>query len=148
MLARNVCQFCFLCAFIMCSAAFYRKPIHLWLHVATSSAVTRGLRAEVPGSLMWPLHWTSHRSLRMRNIFFLFFLFFPPGSHKHQRQTWVGSKCSLEKPTTLRNGRPNSSPWWRAITKFGTRACIHFPGMGCPRQLPLSNDSVWNCFLS
>lgn len=51
------------------------------------------------------------------NFFFFFFLYFsfsPPGSHKHQRQTWVGSKCSLKKPTTLRNGRPNSSPWWRA----------------------------------
>lgn len=73
-----------------------------------------------------------------------FSLFFPPGSRKHQRQTWVGSKCSLKKPTTLRNGRPNSKPWWRVKTKFGTRARIHFPGMECLRQLPLSNDSVLN----
>lgn len=88
------------------------------------------------------LDTTAQRSLAENEI--LFFLFFSPGSHKHQRQTWVGSKCSLKKPTTLRNGRPNSSPWWRAKTKFGTRACIHFPGMGCLRQLPLSNNSVLN----
>lgn len=56
---------------------------------------------------------TAQRFLAENGICFFIprsFLFFPPGSRKHQLQTWVGSKCSLNKPTTLRNGRPNSSP--------------------------------------
>lgn len=113
------------------------------------SAVTRGAEDEdeVPGVPMRLLQWTPQlrgRSQRMGHVFSFLFLFSSSGSRKHQRQTWVGSKCSLKKPTTLRNGRPNSSPWWRAKTKFGTRARIHFPGMGCLRQLQLSNDSVLN----
>lgn len=89
-----------------------------------------------------------HRPRMRYVLFFLLLLLLPPpGSRKHQRQTWVGSKCSLKKPTTLRNGRPNSSPWWRAKTKFGTRTCFHFPGMGCLGQLQLSNNSVSADFL-
>lgn len=137
-----------LCAFII---RFPQKihPAVTWKYSHEFSAVARDMRMKTrsPGSA---LDTTAQRSLAENRIhfffLFLFLVFFSlsSGSRKHQRQTWVGSKCSLKKPTTLRNGRPNSSPWWRAKTKFGTRACIHFPGVGCLRQLPLSNDSVLN----
>lgn len=115
-------------------------------HFENAALSSRSLRMKTWSWGSWcggtALVTTDPTENQMPFFFFYFSSFFPPGSHKHQRQTWVGSKCSLKKPTTLRNGRPNSNPWWRAKTKFGTRACIHFPGMACLRQLPLSNDSV------
>ena len=109
-------------------------PALTWKRCHDLSAVTQSMSSKdedkVPRALMQPLHWTPQRengthSFSLSSSSF----YFSSGSCKHQRQTWVGSKCSLKKPTTLRNGRPNSSPWWRARTKSGTRARIHFLGM-------------------